>query len=75
MKNWISVVILSIFLMTTYFSPLLEESGPSEIRFEVWDHDIGKDEPMGFAVFDLLKVRTPKIFLFFNTGLLLWPMG
>jgi hypothetical protein len=27
----------------------------------VWDHDIGKDEPMGFAAFDLLKVRTPKM--------------
>jgi hypothetical protein len=43
-------------MTSVFFVRLLEDSGPSEIRFEVWDHDIGKDEPMGFAVFDLLKV-------------------
>ncbi len=57
-------IFLYFFGLCFDFFDNLEDSGPSEIRFEVWDHDIGKDEPMGFAVFDLLKVRTPKMFRF-----------
>merc|ERR1712150_65136 len=35
-----------------------EEDGPSELRIELKDHDIGKDESLGSCSFDLRRVMT-----------------